>query len=583
MSIAWMFAKIFSFIYFFLVPFSVCAKMQTVNVPEGVLVSSGLNPQFIAKCALFLAALLLWTTFVGKLFKIIFRLPVIAGQIIGGVLLGPSLLDIKGRAIFSIPFVSFDWVTNVRYLLPSSDMFIIFVLLLSSVFTVPYLLWIAGHETDIKDILNVGVTAVSAGILGAVVPIVMVSGGFYWFLYGGGFALVQSLGLGLVFAATSVSIPIAMFFAKNKMHLRVSKATLGAAVIDDIAAVIVLSLFLICLQGGTLGESCGVEVGPHAGGIAQAVVYMVVSFAVIFFTGYFIIPPLIRLFHRLKLSHLIAPIANGVMFLYFSFAELVGGLSGITGAYFAGLFHRMGDKRHQAEKVISPFVTAVLLPLFLGSIGLQVDITILRSSQWWSVLLLLFLAVFSKHVACFMAIGLSNIFGRRGKNKWTLLEGFLFGSSMSARGEVGLVVATILHGARVLTHDLYVMSVIVIVLSSVISPILLSLGFSVFDARIKDGAKPGEYILNIGLFKVIGSTQMFNIIVGRIEALPAFKNTNIQMSEGRKIVNIEGHNVKIILSPNEGIIFEGDKKKIERILDEVKRSVSAELEVIRAN
>ena len=100
------------------------------------------------------------------------------------------------------------------------------------------------------------------------------------------------------------------------------------------------------------------------------------------------------------------------------------------------------------------------------------------------------------------------------------------------------------------------------------------------DIRLKDGVKPGEYTLNIGLFKVIGSTQMFNIIVGIIEDLPAFKNTNIQMSEGRKIVNIEGQNVKIIFSPNEGIIFEGNKKKIERILTEVKKAVNSELEMI---
>ena len=97
------------------------------------------------------------------------------------------------------------------------------------------------------------------------------------------------------------------------------------------------------------------------------------------------------------------------------------------------------------------------------------------------------------------------------------------------------------------------------------------------------GKKPGEYVLNIGMFKVIGSTQMFNIIVGLIEALPAFKNTTIGISEGRKVVNIEGHNIKIILSPNEGIIFEGNKRKIEQILRAVKNGVMSELEAMKAN
>lgn len=563
----------------FFVPFSLIARSETLTIPEGVLAASGLSPQLVAQCALFLALLLLWTTFVGKLLKMLLRLPAIAGQIIGGVLLGPSLLNIKGLAVFSGPVIAFDWATHQLYALAASDLFIIFILLLSSVFTVPYLLWIAGHETDIKDILSVGVTAVSAGLLGAFVPVFMIAFGMYYGA-GGSFSLVQSIGLGLVFSATSVSIPIAMFFAQNKMHLRVSKATIGAAVIDDIAAVIILSIFFICLQGGTFGVVEGLDVGHHAAGVVQAVVYMIVSFLVIGLTGYFVIPPVIRLLKRFQLGHLIAPVANGIMFLYFSFAELIGGLSGITGAYFAGLFHRKADNRHRAEKVISPFVNAVLLPLFLGSIGLQVNITILSLKQWAIVFLLLFLAVFSKHVACFLSIWLSNASGRRKKNKWTGLEGFLFGSSMSARGEVGLVVATILHGSWVLPHDVYVIAVVVIVLTAVVAPILLSLGFSSFDSQLQEGKKSGEYILNIGLFRIIGSTQMFNIIINKVESMPDFKGTNIQMSEGRKIVNIEGQNVKIILSPGEGILFEGDKGKIETILHLVKNAVLSELDML---
>lgn len=557
---------------------SVYAREAALTIPDGALISSGLSPLFVAKCSLFLAVLLLWTTFIGKLLKLTLRLPVIAGQIVAGILLGPSLLDVKNMKVFSGQIVAFDWATVTKYTLSSSDMFVLFVLLLSAVLTVPYLLWIAGHETDIKDILKVGVTAVSAGILGAVVPVVLTFVVIYYFL-GGMFTLVQSLGLGLVLSATSVSIPVAMFFAQNRMHLKTSKATLGAAIIDDIIAVIALSIFFICLQGGTFGVIEGIDVGQHAGGIVQAIVYMIVSFAVIFCTGYFIIPPAIRLLKKYQLSHLITPAANGIMFLYFSFAELVGSLSGITGAYFAGLFHRMGDKRHQAERVISPFVNAVLLPLFLGSIGLQVDITILSFMQWGVVTLLLCIAIVSKLVGCFAAIWVSNLTGERGKHGgWTVLEGFIFGSSMVARGEVGLVIATILHGSWVLAHDVYIMAVVVIVLTTIASPIMLSIGFFMLDLRLIARKKPGEYILNIGLFHAIGSTQMFNIIMGRIEALPAFKSTSIQFSEGRKIVNIEGHDVKVILCPDEGILFEGNKKKIEQILRAVKSSVTNELE-----
>jgi len=556
------------------------ATQPSFEIPEGALISSGLNPRFVALCALFLAFVLLWTVFISKFLKLVFRLPVIAGQIVAGILLGPSFLDIKSLNFFSEPVFAFDWATNQVYTLPSSDFFVMFVLLLAAVFTVPYLLWIAGHETDVKDILKVGVTAVFAGTLGAVIPIfITVIGAYYGFA--GEFTFVQAFGFGLVLSATSVSIPIAMFFAQNRMHLKTSKATLGAAIIDDIAAVVALSVFFICYNNGMFGAVAQDAVAVHhADGVIWAFVYMIVSFAVIFFTGYFIIPPVLRLLKRSRLSHLIASVANGSMFLYFSFAELVGGLSGITGAYFAGLFHKKGDDRHHAVKVISPFLNAVLLPLFLGSIGLQVDVSVLNRFQWLIVFVLLLLAIFSKLLPCYIATWVSNISGRRRRDKWSLLEGFLFGSSMVARGEVGLVVATILHGAHILPQDMYVMAVVVIVLTTVMSPIMMGIGFTIFDAslEVKEKAKDGEYSLNIGLFKIIGSNQMFNIIIRRIESFPSFKCTNIVISEGRKIVNVEGQNVKVILSPGEGIFFEGNKRKIDQILQAVKKSVQSEAE-----
>ena len=583
MSLFKLFAKFCTVVGFLSASISLYAN-AVVNapfkIPEGALVSSGLNPQFVAQCALFLAFILLWTVFIGKFLKLTFRLPVIAGQIVAGILLGPSFLDIKSLGVFSGPVLAFDWATHQLYTLPASDMFVMFVLLLSAVLTVPYLLWIAGHETDIKDILKVGVTAVSAGVLGALIPILATVFSVYY-CFGSQFNFIQSLGLGLVLSATSVSIPVAMFLSQNRMHLKTSKATLGAAIIDDILAVVALSVFFICYNNGMFGAVAdGTFATHHADGVIWAFVYMLVSFAVIFFTGYFIIPPVLRLLKRSRLSHLMAPVANGTMFLYFSFAELVGGLSGITGAYFAGLFHRMGDDRHHAEKVISPFVNAVLLPLFLGSIGLQVDVSVLNGKQWVVVFILLLIAIISKLLPCYIATWVSNISGRRKKeqNKWSILEGFLFGSSMVARGEVGLVIATILHGAHILPKNIYVMAVVVIVLSTVASPIMLGIGFAAFDATLKESDKSGEYSLNIGLFKVIGSNQMFNIIVRRIESFPAFKSTNIVISEGRKIVNIEGQNVKIILSPGKGIFFEGNKRKINQILKAVKQSVQSESE-----
>ncbi len=540
---------------------------NSLAIPSGLLIHAGLSPSFVAKFALFVAILLTWTVFCGKLGKKLLQLPIIAGQIIGGILLGPSLIDIAGIAFFARPISLFDPKTNLFYAITSSDLMVFFILLLSSAMTISYLLWIAGHETNIRDVLSIGITVISAGVFGAVFPIIMTAGFLYYVF---AWTLLQSIALGLIFSATSVSIPIAMLFAYRKMHLKSSKATLGAAVVDDILAVIFLSIFFLMLQSGVFGIVKGLVISDPEKTIGVALVKMVLTFVFMGIAGFFFIPPFLRWLSRYHLSHLIAPAANSIMLFFFAFSELVGGLAGITGAYFAGLFHRMGDTRHRADKVILPFVTAILLPLFLGSIGLQIDLRLLSLFDWILVGILLIIAIISKLVGCWVATWFSNMVGRKGSYRWRAIDSYLFGSSMVARGEVGLVIATVLFGSRVLLPQQYVIAVVVIVLTTIAAPIMLAFGFNKLE--IMPRGEEQLFALNIGLFPVVGTRQMFNIIIERIEASGIYR-TSVRMSEGRKIFNVEGQNVKIILCPEEGILFRGDSAEIDEILSMVKRSV----------
>ena len=547
----------------------------SLSIPEGTLAYSGLSAEFVAHFALFIAILLFGTIAFGKIFKKIFRLPIIAGQILGGIILGPSFLDMRQIPVFSAPVEFVDRITGHIYSLASSDLFIFFILLISSAMTVSYLLWIAGHETNIKDIIKVGLTASTAGVLGAVVPVAMTIVTVF-FVLSKEFSYVQSIAVGVIFAATSVSIPIAMLFARNKMSLKSSKATLGAAIIDDIVAVILLSLFTLSLQAGFFGKVSTTLKAHNISGIGQALAFMVMGLFIIAIIGYYIIPAIIRWLRSMQISHLIAPFAQVCMFAFFAFAELFGGLAGITGAYFAGLFHRTGDERHRAEKVISPFVNTFLLPLFLGSIGLQINISVLSLSEWVTVTILLIVAVVSKFVGCYASTILSNLVRGKSDYRWSTLDGFLFGSSMIARGEVGLVIATVLNGSKIITLEQYVICVVVIVLTTIVSPVMLAFGFYFYDKQDNAGAK-GEHTVRFGLFNGIGTTQMFNIIVSTIETQNELK-TSLQMSEGRKIVNLEGKSVKIILCPEEGIIFKGSKTQICDILNTVRQDIMLDVD-----
>ncbi|HBR70895.1 TPA: hypothetical protein DIC20_02230 [Candidatus Dependentiae bacterium] len=547
--------------------------MAPIQIPQDLMIDVALNPTFIATFTLFIALLLVGTIGIGKLCKRFFNLPIIAGQILGGIVLGPSLLDISHWNIFKLPLALMDHASQQVFVFLSADIFLLFVCAISSAITVAYLLWVAGYETDIKDMMKVGVTATSAGFLGAIMPIIMIVSLAYVFFPS--LSLVMPIGLGLIFSATSVSIPVAMLVAQQKMHLRTSKATLGAAIIDDILAVLFLSLFMVALQTGLLGKAISLP-GVHTASLGVSLGKMVIAFVVLFVVGYKLLPKISEWLQKAQYAHLIAPFALCMMLFYFSFAELFGGLAGITGAYFAGLFHRKGDGRHRAERTLSPFINAILLPLFLGSIGLQVNLQILTLVEWLWVVGLLLIAIFSKLIGTYMAIGLSNLSGRRGNKKWSLLEGYIFGASMVARGEVGLVVATILRGTQLIPDSFYVISVVVIVLTTIATPIMLSIGFSMQEQRKAEPKEAHDDEAFLGNFAVIGNSQMFNIIASLLEHAYHI-GTAVSMSEGHRILDLEGKKVRIVLTPERGIYIKGEKGEIEQILTLVSDSLRDEL------
>lgn len=546
------------------------AQDASLSIPSGVLTSAGVSASFVAHFALFLSCVLLWTIFWGTALKALLRLPIIAGQIIGGILLGPSGINIREFAIFKEPLTVIDAATGYAYSLMSFDVFVFTLILISSTLTVSYLLWIAGHETDVRDLIKVGLTATAAGILGALLPIGMTVLIVYT-MFSFGYTFLQAVGLGLIFAATSVSIPVAMLVSQKKMHLKSSKATLGAAIIDDVFAIILLSLFFVVVQQESVGAGAGVSAVPHHGSLMVSLLYMLIAGVIIFLTGYFMVPRLLQWLERKQYSYMTASVASGMMLLYFAFAELFGGLAGITGAYFIGLFHKMGDEDHHAEKAIAPYVNTFLLPLFLASIGLQLDMHILTAFQWMIVVLLLAVAIISKLLGCWLATGLTNfIAGDNPTQRWTGLETYLFGSSMVARGEVGLVVSTILHGTGLITTEQYTIAVVVIVLTTIATPIMLAIGFSLQE--VAPIAHSEQYRKDIGLFEHMDTDQMFNLIVGILEKSGAYK-TSAQLSEGCRIVSLEEYQVKIIMCPDRGIVVEGDQAMVQTVLQMVQKAI----------
>ncbi len=549
---------------------------QKINI--SLLPGGGIEATFVAKFALFIAALLFITIVVGKILKIIFKLPVVAGQIIGGIILGPTLLNIKNIPFFSQSLDFVDTTKHQIYSVASSDLFFFFILLISSGITVSYLLWLAGHETDIKDMAKVGIESTLAGFLAAILPIFLISTTVYLFL-GKYYSFASCMALGVVFAATSVSIPIAMLIARNKMHLRSSKATMGAAIVDDILAIILLSLFIILVQGGFFGRIHEIKYLTqlsHTSGIGSSLLHMLLAFAIMFTIGRLFISPLTSWLVKAKLSHLIPPFAALMMFSFFSLSELVGGLAGITGAYFAGFFHRMGDHQHKAVRAVSPFVNTILLPIFLGTIGMQVNIGLLKPMDFLVVFLLLFVAIVSKLAGCHLTTFITNFFIKEKNKKWKFWESFILGSSMAARGEVALIIATILNGTHLITPNQYIICVAVIVLTTIVSPIMLSIGFKKLEEQEK--MCPIEFSQKIGPFKHLSSRYVFDIICAQLERGKKMQPI-IAFSEGKKILTLK-NDTKIILEPEKGITFKGKEFVVREILNKLKNALNQDFELI---
>ena len=104
-----------------------------------LLPSGDVEAFLVAKFVLFVAALLLTTVLVGKILKVLFKLPIVAGQIIGGIFLGPSLLNIKKFTFFTGTLNFADPVKKCIYSIAQYDLFLFFILLISSGITVSYL------------------------------------------------------------------------------------------------------------------------------------------------------------------------------------------------------------------------------------------------------------------------------------------------------------------------------------------------------------------------------------------------------------------------------------------------------------
>jgi Kef-type K+ transport system membrane component KefB len=267
--------------------------------------------------------------------------------------------------------------------------------------------------------------------------------------------------VGTILTATSVTITAQTLMNLKQIRSKAGSTILGAAVIDDVLGLVVLSL--VIALGPQLAS--GGPVSWH--GLSITLGRMVVCLITIFWLG----PPLTRWIFkyagRLHGSHTEVAAALVVAFLLAFHAEWTGGMAAITGSYLAGLFVAATPAHQKVTHDLQPMVSAFFGPLFFVSIGLEINAWQISGHLGFFALLLA-VAIVGKLAGC-GAGAFFNGFGTR--------ESLIVGVGMIPRGEVGLITASIGWAAGIVTRDIYVQVVVMVLVSTLITPGLLRFAF----------------------------------------------------------------------------------------------------------
>lgn len=367
----------------------------------------------------------------------------VLGELFAGVILGPSILDLMhNHAIFE------DGNAVEHTIIEVAEVGVLF------------LMFMAGLEIDLRSMLRVVKSSLLAGFLGVFVPLTLVAGVTVLFDYG----IEESVFIGLILAATSVSISAQVMLELGVLESREGLTLLGAAVIDDVLVILLISLFLAINPGGV------VEVGESRP-IVEVVVRLVAFLTIGVGLSWYFLPKIAAVVHDLPISEGAVTVAVVSALLIGFAAEHLGGVAAITGAFVAGV--SLGQARRDVVEEIEHGLHSInygfLVPVFFVSIGLQTDLTLLDSTILPLAILLTIVAIFSKVVGAGVG-GLLTGFERMGALR--------VGIGMVSRGEVGLIVATIGITSGIIAEGLFAAIVFVVLFTTLVTPPLVRWSFA---------------------------------------------------------------------------------------------------------
>lgn len=376
--------------------------------------------------------------------------PTVLGKLLIGLLLGPSLINAFGSDYFHSANVG-----EILHLLGELGVIL--------------LMFVAGLEIDLGEMRKSGLAATMVGTAGVIVPLIL--GALTSMAFG--YDAIPAIFIGIVLTATSVSISAQTLLELGKLRTRAGLTILGAAVVDDVLGIAVLSAFV------ALALSSGGEGGGGFGEILIVIVRMLVFLGAAAVVAFYVVPRILHVSKRMPVSQpMIATLL--VMILLFAWAsETLGEVAPIPGAFVLGGGLSGSHVKHDIEHGLMPMVYAFLVPIFLVNIGLTANITELSSNDIGLTIAICLIAVISKIIGCGLGAKLGGM-------NWK--ESLRVGIGMISRGEVGLIVAGVGVTKGVIGTDVFTVSVVMVLVSTLVTPPLLRIVFR--DASAEEPPSP---------------------------------------------------------------------------------------------
>ncbi len=374
----------------------------------------------------------------------------VLGELVAGVVLGGGLLAIMPSAPSDAGYQTFHLISELA---------------------VVVLLFEIGLETELNDILKVGPTSAVVAIIGVVVPFLL---GFMFVQGIASYGLMTmgqsdvfliALTAGATMTATSVGITARVLSDIKQLASKEAKVILGAAVIDDVIGLIILSVVSGLIQSGTMS---GVSFAHVALVSVKAFGFLAAAIVL----GNLVVVRVFSFVSRLKTMGAIEITALAVAFLYAYTGERIAEVAPIVGAFAAGLVIRKSSCFKEVERGVKS-ISVFLVPVFFVSVGAQVDIGVLNPFAEGNILVivvalaLFVIAVFGKYVSGF------GVFRGNVSRK-------IVGIGMIPRGEVGLIFAQVGYnnGKGVFDSKFFSAIVLMVMLTTFIVPPLLQRAFS---------------------------------------------------------------------------------------------------------